>query len=224
MSIIGNFINVILHLDKYLNVIIQNYGMWTYALLFLLIFCETGLVVTPFLPGDSVLFATGALASIGSLKVLSLFIIFYLAAVIGDTANYHIGQKIGTKILEKEDVKFINKEYLNRAHSFYKKHGSMTIVLGRFIPIIRTFVPFIAGIGEMSYSKFIIYNMLGGFFWVTLFLGGGYFFGNLPFIEEHFSFVLIAIIIISVIPGITAFIKEKRNGGNDGSDVFNTES
>lgn len=224
MSIIGNFINVILHLDKYLNVIIQNYGMWTYALLFLLIFCETGLVVTPFLPGDSVLFATGALASIGSLKVLPLFIIFYLAAVIGDTANYHIGQKIGTKILEKEDVKFINKEYLNRAHSFYKKHGSMTIVLGRFIPIIRTFVPFVAGIGEMSYSKFIIYNMLGGFFWAILFLWGGYFFGNLPFIEEHFSFVLIAIIIISVIPGIVAFIREKRNGGNDGSDVFNTES
>lgn len=224
MSIIGNFVNVILHLDKYLNLIIQNYGMWTYALLFLLIFCETGLVVTPFLPGDSVLFATGALASIGSLNVFPLFIIFYLAAVIGDTANYHIGQKIGTKILEKENVKFINKEYLNRAHSFYKKHGSMTIVLGRFIPIIRTFVPFVAGIGEMSYSKFIIYNMLGGFFWVTLFLGGGYFFGNLPFIKEHFSFVLIAIIIISVIPGIAAFIKEKRNGGNDGSDVFNTES
>lgn len=224
MSIISNFINVILHLDKYLNVIIQNYGMWTYALLFLLIFCETGLVVTPFLPGDSVLFATGALASIGSLKVFPLFIIFYLAAVIGDTANYHIGQKIGTKILEKEDVKFINKEYLNRAHSFYKKHGPMTIALGRFIPIIRTFVPFVAGIGEMSYSRFIIYNMVGGFFWVTLFLGGGYFFGNLPFIKEHFSFVLIAIIIISVIPGIVAFIKEKRNGVNDGSDVFNTES
>lgn len=211
MSILSNFINVILHLDKYLNVIIQNYGMWTYALLFLLIFCETGLVVTPFLPGDSVLFATGALASIGSLEIFPLFIIFYLAAVIGDTANYHIGQKIGTKILEKEDVKFINKEYLNRAHDFYKKHGSMTIVLGRFIPIIRTFVPFVAGIGEMSYSKFIIYNMLGGFFWVTLFLGGGYFFGNLPFIKEHFSFVLIAIIIISVIPGIAAFIKNKRN-------------
>lgn len=224
MSIIGNFVNVILHLDKYLNVIIQNYGMWTYALLFLLIFCETGLVITPFLPGDSVLFATGALSSIGALKVLPLFIIFYLAAVIGDTANYHIGQKIGTKILEKENVKFINKEYLNRAHSFYKKHGSMTIVLGRFIPIIRTFVPFVAGIGEMSYSKFIIYNMLGGFFWVTLFLGGGYFFGNLPFIKEHFSFVLIAIIIISVIPGIVAFIKEKRNGGNAESDIFNTES
>lgn len=223
MSIIGNFINVILHLDKYLNVIIQNFGMWTYALLFMIIFCETGLVVTPFLPGDSVLFATGALASIGSLNVLPLFIVFYIAAVIGDTANYHIGKKIGTRILEKEDVKFINKQYLDRAHSFYKKHGSMTIVLGRFIPIIRTFVPFVAGIGEMSYSKFITYNMLGGFFWVLLFLGGGYFFGNLPFIKEHFSFVLIAIIIISVIPGIVAFIKEKRNGGKNEGDVHNTE-
>jgi Uncharacterized membrane-associated protein len=224
MSIIGTLINVILHLDKYLNVIIQNYGIWTYALIFLIIFCETGLVITPLLPGDSILFATGALASIGSLKILPLFIIFYLSAVIGDTVNYHIGQKVGTKILDKEDVKYINKEYLKKAHSFYEKHGSMTIVVGRFIPIIRTFVPFVAGIGEMRYSKFIIYNMLGGFLWVVLFLGGGYFFGDLPFIKQHFSYVLIAIIIISIIPGIVAFIKEKRNGGNKVDDVISEES
>lgn len=215
MSIIGNLVNVILHLDKYLNIIVQDYGMWTYALIFIIIFCETGLVVTPFLPGDSILFATGALASIGVLKIFPLFMVFYLAAVIGDTVNYHIGQKIGNKILDKEDVKYINKEYLKRAHSFYEKHGSMTIVLGRFIPIIRTFVPFVAGIGEMSYPKFITYNILGGLLWVVLFLGGGYFFGNLPFIKEHFSYVLIAIIIISIIPGIVAFIKEKRDGGNN---------
>lgn len=215
MSIIGNLINVILHLDKYLNVIIQNYGMWTYALIFLIVFCETGLVVTPFLPGDSILFVTGALASTGSLKILPLFIVFYLSAVIGDTVNYHIGQKIGIKILEKEDVKYINKEYLKKANSFYKKHGSMTIVVGRFIPIIRTFVPFVAGVGEMNYSKFISYNMLGGFLWVTLMLGGGYFFGGLPFIREHFSYVTIAIIIISIIPGIVAFVKGKRDGGNN---------
>lgn len=224
MSIIGTFINVILHLDKYLNVITQNYGVWTYILIFLIIFCETGLVITPFLPGDSILFATGALASIGSLKILILFMLFYMAAVIGDTVNYYIGQKVGNKILEKKDVKYINKEYLKKANIFYEKHGSMTIVVGRFIPIIRTFVPFVAGIGEMSYSKFIIYNMLGGLLWVTLFLGGGYFFGNLPFIKQHFSYVLIAIIIISIIPAIAAFIKEKRDGDNNEDDVSNTGS
>ncbi|MBV7271665.1 DedA family protein [Clostridiaceae bacterium UIB06] len=222
MSIVGAFINVILHLDKYLNIVVQDYGIWTYVLIFIIIFCETGLVVTPFLPGDSILFATGALASIGVLKIIPLFMIFYLAAVIGDTVNYHIGQKIGNKILDKEDVKYINKEYLKKAHSFYEKHGSMTIVVGRFIPIIRTFVPFVAGIGEMSYSKFITYNILGGFMWVVLFLWGGYFFGDLPFIKQHFSYVLIAIIIISIIPGIVTFIKEKRNGGNKVNDVINT--
>jgi len=222
MNIITSLINVLLHLDKYLTVIIKSYGIWTYALIFLIIFCETGLVITPFLPGDSILFAAGALASIGALKIFPLFIVFYLAAVIGDTANYHIGQKIGNKILDKENVKYINKEYLKKAHNFYKKHGSMTIVLGRFIPIIRTFVPFVAGIGEMTYSKFIIYNMLGAFLWVSLFLGGGYFFGNLPFIKTHFSYILIAIIVISVIPGVLAFIKEKRNGSED--NVINTAS
>jgi len=215
MNIISLLINVILHLDKYLNVIIQNYGVWTYIILFLVIFCETGLVVTPFLPGDSVLFAAGALAAMGSIKILTLFAVFYLAAVIGDTANYHIGQKIGTKILEKEHTKFINKKNLNKAHKFYEKHGSLTIVLGRFIPIIRTFVPFVAGIGEMSYPRFITYNMLGGLLWVMLFLMGGYFFGNLPVIKQHFSYVLIAIIIISVIPGITVLVKDKRNDVND---------
>ncbi|KRU28931.1 membrane protein [Clostridium sporogenes] len=216
MSIIGNFINALLHLDKYLNVIIQNYGVWTYALIFLIIFCETGLVITPFLPGDSILFAAGALAATGSFKIVILFVVLYLAAVIGDTVNYHIGQKIGTKILEKEDVKYLNKEYLKKAHTFYEKHGSMTIVVGRFIPIIRTFVPFVAGIGEMSYLKFIIYNVLGGLLWIALFLGGGYLFGNLPFIKQHFSYVVIAIIIISIIPVAVTFIREKRNGGKKG--------
>jgi membrane-associated protein len=217
MSLIENFIDVVLHLDKYLNVIIQNYGIWTYALIFLIIFCETGLVVTPFLPGDSILFATGALASIGDMKLITLFIVFFSAAIIGDTANYFIGNKIGTKILEKEKVRFINKEYLKKAHIFYEKHGSMTIVVGRFIPIIRTFVPFIAGIGEMSYSRFITYNIFGGFLWVTLFLGGGYLFGNLAVIKEHFSYVLIAIIIISLIPGVVTFLKERKSGSNEES-------
>lgn len=209
MKFISKLIDIILHLDKYLNVIIQNYGVWTYALIFVIIFCETGLVVTPFLPGDSILFATGALSANGTLNLFLLFIVFYSAAVIGDTVNYHIGKKIGNKIFEKEDIKFINKEYLKKAHVFYEKHGSMTIVVGRFIPIIRTFVPFVAGIGEMKYVKFLIYNMLGGLIWVGLFLFGGFFFGNLPIIKDNFSYVLIAIIIISALPGIIVFLKEK---------------
>ncbi|WP_027625988.1 DedA family protein [Clostridium lundense] len=217
MEILSNFIDVILHIDKYLNVIIQNYGIWTYALLFTIIFCETGLVVMPFLPGDSVLFATGALAASGSMNILTLFVIFYVSAILGDTVNYYIGKKVGYKILEKEEVKFINKEYLKKAHKFYQKHGAITIVLARFIPIIRTFAPFVAGVGEMSYPKFITYNFLGGLVWVSLFLGGGYFFGNLPFIKQNFSHVLIGIIIVSVLPAVIGFIKEKRNAGvNEG--------
>ncbi|MBI6871563.1 DedA family protein [Clostridium aciditolerans] len=223
MSIIGTFINVILHLDKYLNVILQNYGMWTYAIIFLIIFCETGLVITPFLPGDSILFATGAIASMGALDIFALFIIFYIAAVVGDTVNYHIGKKIGRKILEKEDIKYINKEYLNKARKFYKKNGSLTIVLGRFIPILRTFVPFVAGVGEMNYTNFIVYNMTGGFVWVSIFLWGGFFFGNLPFIKNNFSYVLIAIIVISLIPAAVTFIQEKRNGGNNEDNALNTK-
>lgn len=219
----GNLINTILHFDKYLNIVIQNYGMWTYALLFLILFCETGLVITPFLPGDSLIFATGAIAARGALNIVTLFIMFLAAAVIGDTVNYHIGKKIGSKILEKEEIRYINKDHLKKAENFYKKHGSMTIVLGRFIPIIRTFVPFVAGIGEMNYPKFIAYNMLGGFMWVTLLLGGGYFFGGLPFIKQHFSIVVIAIIVISVIPAIVTFIKEKRNGGSREVDVIDSE-
>lgn len=209
MGIIGTLIDIILHLDQYLSVFIQNYGIWTYALIFIVIFCETGLVVTPFLPGDSVLFAAGALASLGSLEIFSLFFVFYVAAVLGDTVNYAIGEKIGRGIMEKENVKFINKEYLEKAHKFYEKHGALTIALGRFIPIIRTFVPFVAGISEMHYTTFIVYNMLGGLVWVSLFLGGGYFFGNIPFVQEHFSLLVIAIIIISVIPAVVAVIKDR---------------
>lgn len=209
MELIRNLINVVLHFDKYLNVLLQNYGTMTYGIIFLIIFCETGLVFTPFLPGDSILFATGALASLGSFNVFTLFFIFLFAAVIGDTVNYNIGKKIGIRILNHPSVRFINKDNVIKAQNFYEKHGSMTIVLGRFIPIIRTFVPFVAGIGEMKYTKFITYNILGGFLWVTLMLGMGYFFGELPFIKQHFSFVVIGIIIISVIPAIVTFIKEK---------------
>jgi len=224
MSIFINFINAIMHIDKYLSLLVQQYGILTYVILFLIIFLETGLVVTPLLPGDSMLFAAGAIAAIGSMNIFTLLIVVYFAAILGDTVNYHIGKKIGKKILEKEEVRFINKEYLKKAQEFYEKHGSMTIVLARFIPIIRTFAPFVAGIGEMNYLKFIPYNMLGGGLWVSLFLCGGYFFGNLSFIKEHFSYVLIAIIIISLLPGVIVFIKEKRKKeGENEDDILNTE-
>lgn len=203
-------IDFILHLDKYLSMIINTYGTWTYALLFIIVFLETGLVVTPFLPGDSIIFASGAFAAIGSMDLFSLYILFLAAAILGDTANYTIGKKIGTKAFEK-DIKFLNKEYLNKAHSFYEKHGAITIVIARFIPIIRTFAPFVAGIGEMHYTKFISYNMVGGIMWVSLFLFGGYYFGNLPFIKSHFTYVLLAIIFISLIPAVVGIIKERKS-------------
>ncbi|APC39029.1 DedA family protein [Clostridium estertheticum] len=224
MDILINFINVIMHIDKYLTLMVQQYGMLTYGVLFLIIFIETGLVITPFLPGDSMLFAAGALAGIGSMNIFTLLIITYLAAILGDTANYFIGKKIGKKILAKEKVRFINKEYLIRAQEFYEKHGSMTIVIARFIPIIRTFAPFVAGIGKMNYSKFVPYNIVGGGLWVSLFLGGGYFFGNLSFVKTHFSYMLVAIIIISLLPGVIVFIKEKRKKNEDNEDeVQSTE-
>jgi len=223
MRIIKTLIDFILNLDKHLAYIIQNYGMWTYGLLFLIVFCETGLVFTPFLPGDSILFATGALASIGTLNIFILFFVFFTSAVLGDTVNYNIGKKIGKNLLEKPDSKFINKEYLNKAQHFYEKHGSMTIVLGRFIPIIRTFVPFVAGIGNMHYGQFITYNLFGGFLWVSLMLGAGYFFGQLPFVKENFSVVVIAIVLISIVPAIVAFIREKKSSNDHKDGIIDEE-
>ena len=210
MNLILKFIDIILHLDKYLSVITANYGIWIYAVLFIIIFLETGLVVTPFLPGDSIVFASGALAAIGAMNVMSLLIIFYIAAVLGDTANYYIGKKIGSGVMEKEKVKFINKNYLIKANNYYEKHGAITIVLSRFIPIIRTFAPFVAGITKMNYRSFIKYNLIGGALWVLLFLIGGFALGNLPIVKSNFSIIVIAIIIISVIPAIVTFIKERK--------------
>lgn len=210
MTILFNIANFIINLDESLYGIIQNYGLWTCLLLFLIVFCETGLVVTPFLPGDSLIFASGALAAMGLLNVAAFFMTFFLAAVIGDTVNYHIGKNIGTKILEKENIKYVKKEYIIRAHTFYDKYGPLTIVIGRFTPVIRTFVPFVAGMGEMHYIRFITYNIIGGLLWVSLFLGMGYFFGNLPFVKDNFPIVLLAIIVISIVPVIGAFIKERK--------------
>jgi membrane-associated protein len=221
MDILINFINGVMHIDRYLILIVQQYGILTYVILFLIIFCETGLLVTPFLPGDSMLFAAAALAGIGLMNIFTLLVVGYFAALLGDIANYYIGRKSGNKILEKEEVMLINKEYLKKAQKFYEKHGPLTIVLARFIPIIRTLAPFVAGIGQMNYLKFIPYNMIGGVLWISLYLGGGYFFGNLSFIKNHFSYALISIIIISLLPGVILFIKVKYKKRKN--DIPNTE-
>jgi membrane-associated protein len=213
MTLITKFIDFILHLDTHLYVIIGKYEIWTYLLLFLIIFCETGLVITPFLPGDSLLFACGSLASIGTFKFFKvgwLFIILAVAAVLGDTINYWIGHALGPKFFQRENSRFFKKEYLDRTHAFYERHGGKTIIIARFVPIIRTFAPFVAGIGKMSYGKFISYNVFGGVGWVALFVFGGYFFGNIPLVKRNFSFVIFAIIIISMLPGVVEYLRQRR--------------
>lgn len=208
MEFIHAFIDYFLHLDVYLQEIIANYGMLTYVFLFLIIFAETGLVVTPFLPGDSLLFAAGALAAKGSFHVSFLFLILALAAFLGDTVNYWIGKYIGPKVF-KEGNRFIKKEYLDRTHVFFQKYGGKTIIIARFIPIIRTFAPFVSGIGEMKYAKFIIYNLIGGALWVGIFIFGGFFFGNLPFVKNNFSIVIVAIIVLSLLPAVVEILRQR---------------
>jgi membrane-associated protein len=210
MELINGFIEILLHLDKHLDVIIRNYGIWTYAIFFFIIFLETGFVVTPFLPGDSLLFAIGSFAALGSLDVRLSIISLSIAAIAGDTVNYWIGNFAGPKVFSKEKSRLLNKEYLLRTHRFYEKYGGKTIVLARFIPIIRSFAPFVAGIGTMSYSRFIVYNVTGGVAWVMLFIFGGYFFGNIPFVKKNFSLVIFAIIFISILPGIIEFLRSRK--------------
>jgi membrane-associated protein len=211
MEVIKFFIDFILHMDVYLNDIISNYGTWTYGILFLVIFMETGFVVTPFLPGDSLLFAAGTFAAMGALNPLYLFLLLSVAAVIGDTVNYSIGAYIGPRAFSGE-IKFLKQEHLDRTQEFYEKHGGKTIILARFIPIIRTFAPFVAGIGTMKYSKFILFNVIGGISWVAIFISLGYFFGNIPFVQKNFELVIFAIIFISFIPPFYELFKARREG------------
>ncbi|HCS47041.1 MAG: hypothetical protein A2V45_16020 [Candidatus Aminicenantes bacterium RBG_19FT_COMBO_58_17] len=210
MDFLLRLLDFVLHLDKHLSSLVQSYGLWTYLILFVIIFLETGLVVTPFLPGDSLLFAAGTFAAAKALNALWLFIVLSAAAILGDTVNYWIGHFIGPRVFHQEKSRFFKKEHLDRTHRFYEKYGAETIIIARFVPIIRTFAPFVAGVGRMSYWKFISYNVIGGIGWVALFVFGGYFFGNIPFIKRNFGLVIIAIIIVSTIPAVVEFYRHSR--------------
>jgi len=209
MEFLKFYLDFVMHLDVHLNEIIQSWGMWTYLLLFLIIFCETGLVVTPILPGDSLLFAVGTFAALGSLNLKWTIILLSVAAILGDTINYWIGAILGPKVFNYENSKIFRKEYIDKTHQYYEKYGGLTIILARFIPIIRTFAPFVAGIGKMNYFKFFSYNVIGGIGWIILLVLSGYFFGNIPIIKKNFTIVIMAIIVISILPGITEFIRHK---------------
>ncbi len=209
MELIMSLIDAILHIDKHLAGIIQNYGTWTYLILFLIVFCETGLVVTPFLPGDSLLFVIGALGASGALDVKLAALLLIIAAIGGDTLNYHIGKFLGHKAFSFKDGRFFKKQYLEKTHAFYEQHGGKTIIISRFLPIIRTFAPFVAGMGSMTYWRFISYNIAGGVLWVMLFITGGYYFGNIPAVKNNFTLVILAIIFISLLPGIIAYLRAR---------------
>lgn len=208
MDLILAAIDFFLHLDVHLAEIISTYGTWTYLILFLIIFAETGFVVTPFLPGDSLIFAAATFAGLGLLNPFLLFILLALAAIIGDSVNYAIGHAIGPRVF-KEDVRFLKREYLDRTHAFFEKYGGKTIIIARFMPIIRTFAPFVAGVGAMTYGKFILYNIIGGMLWVGLFVSLGFFFGNIPAVQENFTLVILGIILVSILPPIIEFFRER---------------
>jgi len=210
MELVKKILDIALHLDKYLGAVIQQYGLWSYAILFAVIFIETGFVVMPFLPGDSLLFAAGTFAALGAFKVGWLILALAAAAVIGDTVNYWIGHYLGPKVFSKEKARFFKKEHLDRTHAFYEKHGGKTIIIARFVPIIRSFAPFVAGIGRMSYGRFIAYNVIGGVGWVVLLVGAGYFFGNIPVVKRNFSLAILAIIALSTVPVVTEYLRHKR--------------
>src|ERR1043166_2833915 len=205
----SHLIDVFLHLDLYLDTIIQQYGMWMYFILFVVVFLETGVVVTPFLPGDSLLFAAGALCARGDSAVGCVFCLLCRGAVLGDTVNYSIGHLVGPRAFHGQNRLF-KREHLERTHQFYERHGGKTIVLARFVPIIRTFAPFVAGIGRMSYGRFVTYNVLGGLLWTALFVCGGYYFGNQPLVKRNFTLVILAIIVLSVLPLVVEFVQNYR--------------
>jgi membrane-associated protein len=207
MEFLQQLIDFILHVDRHMVDLCAMYGMWIYAILFFVVFCETGLVVTPFLPGDSLLFAIGSLAAIGAMHVEYVIPLLISAVLTGDNTNYWIGRKIGPKVFNQEQSRFFNKKYLDRTNRFYDKHGRITVILARFLPIIRTFAPFVAGIGRMAYRTFLLFSIIGALLWVNLFVLIGYFFGNVPFVKQHFSVVILALVLIPGIPALVEFIR-----------------
>ena len=211
MDFIFYFIDIFIHLDKYLDVVIKTYGTWTYVILIVILFCETGLVVTPFLPGDSLLFAVGTFTALGSFELGWIILALALAVICGDSTNYWIGRFTGPRVFHKENSRFLNKEYLDRTHVFYERHGNITIIIARFLPIIRTFAPFVAGIGRLSYRRFLLYSITGTALWIPTFILGGFFFGNIPAVRNNFTLVIMAIIIVSFLPGVIGFLNEYRH-------------
>ncbi|MBI5561884.1 MAG: DedA family protein [Deltaproteobacteria bacterium] len=210
MEYIKLFFDLILHLDRHLSLVIEHYGVWTYAVLFLIIFCETGLVVTPLLPGDSLLFAVGSFAAIGSLRLEYALVLLTVAAILGDTVNYGIGHFMGPKVFAGNGGRVFKREYLDRTARFYERYGGKTIILARFVPIVRTFAPFVAGVGAMRYPRFIFFNIAGGAAWISIFVLGGYFFGGLETVKKNFTIVIFAIIIISILPGAVEYLRHRR--------------
>lgn len=213
MDLITTLIDFALHVDEHLSSMIVKYGSWTYLLLFIIIFLETGFVVTPFLPGDSLLFAAGTFCAIGSLDLKTTILLLSFAAIIGDSVNYWAGAIVGPRVFKKENVRFFNKRHLDRTHRFYEKYGGKTIVIARFVPIVRTFAPFVAGIGKMTYWKFLFYNITGGFFWVLVCTFAGYYFGNIEFVRSNFSIAILTIILISIMPALVETFRVKLKYG-----------
>ena len=210
MEPIKYLIDFILHLDKHLVELVTQYGVWTYAILFLIIFCETGLVVMPFLPGDSLIFAVGALSAKGALNPYGVTTLMIIAAIIGDTLNYWIGYRLGPKVFRSESSRWLNRQHLERTHQFYEKYGGKTIIFARFMPIVRTFAPFVAGIGRMSYGQFLIYNVVGGILWIVIFMLAGFWFGNIPIVKRNFTLVILGIIVVSILPGVVEYLRARR--------------
>jgi membrane-associated protein len=207
---LGTLVDVLLHLDRYLAGVIRDYGGWTYVILFLIIFCETGLVVTPFLPGDSLLFAVGAFCAIGALDLGWILVLLTVAAILGDTVNYAIGYRVGPRVFASQGSRLLNRHHLERTHEFYERYGPITIVLARFVPIVRTFAPFVAGIGRMTYSRFALYNVTGGIAWIAVCVVAGYAFGNIPMVKQNFTLVVLVIIVLSIVPAVIEYLRQRR--------------
>lgn len=211
MEILAQFIDIVLHLDKHLAILVQQYGLWIYGILFVIIFSETGFVVTPFLPGDSLLFVAGALAAIGEggMDIVTLIGVLTLAAVLGNTVNYHVGRFLGPKVFHWENSRFFNRDALVKTHAFYEKHGGKTLVISRFLPLFRTFAPFVAGIGAMSYAKFTMFNLIGALAWVVSLCLAGYWLGNMPWVKANLTLIIVGIIIVSLLPVAVGWLKHR---------------